>query len=180
MKTLALALLAAVSMPSFAADYRVESGSKLGFTGNFQGAPFDGEFKKFDAAISYDPANLAASKFDVSVDIASVVTGDADRDGALPDDDFFSVAKFPTARFVTTGFKQSGSDVIADGTLTLKGVSKPVSLKVAFTPAGSGATMTVSTVLKRLDFNIGQGEYGDTSTIGADVEVKADLKLAAK
>ena len=107
-------------------------------------------------------------------------TGDSDRDSALPGSDFFDVAKFPKAHFVTTGFRQVGGKVIADGTLTLHGISKPVSLDVTFKPQGSGATLDVAGTVKRLDFGVGTGDYADTSVIGADVKVTAHLQLAAK
>ena len=179
MKSMMLALtLGALATPAIAADYTVGTGSTLGFTGSFQGESFDGSFGKFQATIRYDAADLAASKFEVKVDLASVATGDSDRDASLPDRDFFDIAKFPQATFVTTGFRQSGNEVIADGTLTLKGVSKPVSLSVTFTPKGAAATLDVTTALKRLDFNVGSGEFADTSTIGNEVKVKAHLELA--
>lgn len=174
----ALVLLATLSIPALAADYRVLPDSKVGFTGTFQGASFDGEFRKFDATIRYDANDLAASKFDVTIDLASVATGDADRDGALPGSEFFDVAKHPKARFVTSGFRTAGDAVTADGELTIKGIGKPVSLSVQFSDSGDNATLSVSTTLKRLDFNVGDGEYADTSTIGADVKVNALLKLA--
>ncbi len=181
MKTLILALaLGAIATSSVAAEYSVGAGSTLGFTGSFQGENFEGRFGKFEASIRYDAADLAASKFDVTVDLASVATGDSDRDATLPDSDFFDIAKFPQARFVTTGFREAGGGVVADGTLTLKGISKPVSLAVTFTPKGAGATLDVKTTLKRLDFNVGSGDFADTSTIGNEVEVKAHLELAAK
>ena len=176
-------LLAALALPcaSFATDYAVQpAASKLGFTGTFQGASFDGSFGQWSATISYDPAHLASSKFDVSVTLASAKTGDSDRDGALPGADFFDVAKYPTAHFVSTGFRNVGGKVIADGQLTLRGVTKPVSLVVDFKPQGSGATLDVATTLKRLDFNVGGGQYADTSVIGADVKVAAHLVLASK
>ena len=175
-------LLLALALPGLAgaADYTVQPGSKLGFTGTFQGASFDGTFGKWTAAISYDAAKLATSKFDVEVDLASVKTGDKDRDGALPGSDFFNVAKFPKAHFVTTGFRQNGAQVIADGNLTLRGVTKPVSLNVSFKPAGTGATLDVAGTIKRLDFGVGGGDYADTSVIGGDVKVNAHLVLAAK
>jgi polyisoprenoid-binding protein YceI len=177
-----LALLLALALPcaANAADYTVQSGSKLGFTSNFQGSSFDGQFDKWTATISYDAAKLASSKFDVTVDLSSAKTGDNDRDKALPGTDFFDTAKYPTAHFVTTGFHQQGSQVIADGTLTLRGVTKPVSLNVTFKPQGSGATLDVSGSLNRLDFGVGGGEYKDTSVIGADVKVTAHLVLATK
>lgn len=175
-------VLLALALPvvAGATDYQVQSGSTLGFTSNFQGSSFDGRFNQWTAAISYDPARLAASKFDVTVQLASAKTGDNDRDSALPGADFFDVAKYPQAHFVTTAFRQQGGQVIADGTLTLRGVTRPVSLSVAFKPQGSGATMDVSGTLKRLDFGVGGGQYADTSVIGPDVKVSAHLLLSPK
>lgn len=177
-----LVWLFALAMPCVvtAADYSVQAGSTLGFTSNFQGSNFDGRFNKWTAAISYDAAKLASSKFDVTVDLASAKTGDNDRDSALPGQDFFNVAKYPQAHFVTTAFHQQGNQVVADGQLTLRGVTKPVSLNVVFKPQGNGATLDVSGTVKRLDFGVGAGQYADTSVIGPDVKVTAHLVLAAK
>jgi polyisoprenoid-binding protein YceI len=183
MHRLAMLLALALALPfaATAADYTVQpAASTLGFSDTFQGETFNGHFGQWNAAISYDAANLAASKFDVEVTLASVKTGDHDRDGALPGADFFDVAKFPKARFVTTGFRRSGAQVIADGKLTLRGVTRPVSLDVTFKPQGSGATLDVAGTVKRLDFGVGGGDYADTSVIGADVKVTAHLQLAPK
>jgi polyisoprenoid-binding protein YceI len=178
-----LVLLLVLTLPCIASatDYTVQpASSTLGFSSSFQGSGFDGRFDKWTAAISYDQAKLAASKFDVTVDLASAKTGDNDRDSALPGPDFFNVTKYPQAHFVTTAFHQQGSQVIADGMLTLRGVTKPVSLNVTFKPQGSGATLDVSGTVKRLDFGVGAGQYADTSVIGADVKVTAHLVLSAK
>jgi polyisoprenoid-binding protein YceI len=179
-RSLALLLALAVPCAAGAADYTVQAGSTLGFSSSFQGSSFDGQFNKWTAAISYDAAKLATSKFDVTVDLSSAKTGDSDRDSALPGPDFFDVAKYPQAHFVTTGFRQQGSQVIADGTLTLRGVTKPVSLNVTFKPQGNGATLDVNGSVNRLDFGVGGGQYKDTSVIGADVKVTAHLVLSAK
>ncbi len=178
-----LAMLLALALPvaASAADYTVQpAASTLGFSDTFQGETFNGHFDRWTAAISYDAANLASSRFDVDVDLASAKTGDSDRDGALPGADFFDVAKFPKAHFVTTGFRQNGTQVIADGQLTLRGVTRPVSLQVTFKPQGSGATLDVAGSVKRLDFGVGGGDYADTSVIGADVKITAHLQLAPK
>lgn len=176
-------LLCALALPGLAsaADYAVQpTGSTLAFHGNFQGSGFDGHFDKFDAAIAYDPAHLDASKFDVNVDLSSARTGDSDRDTALPGSDFFNVAQFPKAHFVTTGFHQDGGKVIADGNLTLHGVTRPVSLTVDFKPNGNNATLDVKGTVKRLDFGVGGGDYADTSVIANDVTVTAHLNLTAR
>jgi polyisoprenoid-binding protein YceI len=178
-----LAMLLALALPcaATAADYTVQpAASTLGFSDTFQGETFNGHFSQWTAAISYDAASLPGSKFDVEVTLASVKTGDDDRDSALPGSDFFDVAKFPKAHFVTTGFRQNGAQVIADGKLTLRGVTRPVSLQVTFKPQGNGATLDVAGTVKRLDFGVGGGDYADTSVIGADVKITAHLQLAPK
>ena len=181
MKYLATLLALALPCVASAADYTVQpAASTLGFSDTFQGETFQGHFGQWTAAISYDAADLAASKFDVEVVLASVKTGDNDRDTALPGADFFDVTKFPKAHFVTTGFHQKGAKVTADGNLTLRGVTKPVSLDVTFKPQGKNATLDVAGTVKRLDFGVGGGDYADTSVIGANVKISAHLQLAPK
>lgn len=181
MKSIACLLALLIACPAAtAAEYTMGKGSTLGFTGTFQGESFKGRFGDFQAKISYDPADLSSARFDVTVHLASANTGDTDRDESLPGSDFFNITKFPTAHFVTRSFRQDGAKVIAEGTLDLKGVSKPVNLDVTFTPREGGATLDVSTRLNRLDFGIGSGEFADTSTIGAEVAVNAHLELESK
>jgi len=176
-----LCCLALLPVVGFATDYTVQpTASTLGFTSSFQGSSFEGSFKQWSATISYDPANLDVSKFDVTVTPVSVHTGDSDQEGALPGKDFFDVAQFPTAHYVTTGFHRDGNKVIADGKLTLRGVTKPLSLEVTFKPQGSSASLDVSGTIQRLDFGVGGGEYADTSVIGAEVKIHAHLQLAPK
>ncbi|MEO5830312.1 MAG: YceI family protein [Rhodanobacter sp.] len=181
MKRFAILLALALPFTAAATDYAVQAASStLGFSNTFQGESFNGTFGQWHAAISYDKANLASSKFEVEVNLASVKTGDSDRDGALPGKDFFDVAKFPKAHFVTTSFHQNGDKIIADGELTLHGVTRPVSLQVTFKPQAGGATLEVCGTVKRLDFGIGTGDYADTSVIGGDVKISAHLQLTAK
>ena len=182
MKRFAILLLA-FALPGLAAatDYTVQTNaSQLGFSAVFQGASVDGHFGQWTAAIRYDPADLAASHFDVKVATASVKTSDSDSESALPGKAFFDVARFPEAHFVTTRIHRNGSQVIADGELTLRGVTQPVSLQVSFKPQAGGATLDVGGTVKRLDFSVGSGEYGDTSVIGADVKIRAHLQLVTK
>ncbi|MEO8011764.1 MAG: YceI family protein [Dokdonella sp.] len=181
MKNRLLALvLGMLTLPAMAAEYSVAAGSTLGFTGSFQGEGFDGKFDRFEADIRYDPADLASARFEVKVDLASAVTGDSERDSALPEAEFFDATQFPQATFVTSAFRQTGGSVVAEGSLALKGINKPVSLIVVFTPNGSSATLDVNAIVKRLDFNVGTGDYTDTSTIADEVTIKAKLNLVAK
>lgn len=176
---LMFAMLALLPIAAFAHAWKVDAAhSTLTFAGMYQGEKFDGRFKRFDAQINYDPANLAEAKFDVTVDIASVDTANTERDQALPGKDFFDTAQFPQAHFVTTRFRKAANgQVLADGMLTLRGVSKPVTLTVKFVPHGDGAILDVKTKLERLDFGIGGGDWADTSMIGNAVTVRGHLTL---
>lgn len=179
LRTILLATLLC-SASAQARDWSVDaSKSTLGFKGSYQGEGFAGTFGKFDATIAYDTADVGKSSFDVTVDLGSANTGSAERDDSLKGSDFFAVAKFPKARFTTQSFaKAADGSVTAQGTLTIRDQSRPVTLKVAFTEAGGGATLDVDTVLKRADFGLGAGS--DWSDVGADVPVHAHLVLTGK
>ncbi len=179
MKGTVLLALLVLPLAAFAREWKVDPAhSALTFTGTYQDEKFEGRFKRFDAKIDYDPADLAHAKFDVTIDIASVDTANTERDRALPGKDFFDTAQFPRAHFVTTRFRKSANgEVLADGTLSLRGVTKPVTLVVKFSQTGNGATLDVDTDLKRLDFGIGGGDWADTSMIGNDVAVHGHLVL---
>jgi len=117
----------------------------------------------------------------VSVDIASLDTQNSERDHTALGADFFDTAKFPKAHFVTTAFRKTADGrVVADGVLTLRGVSKPVALTVRFKPDGDTATLEVTAQLKRLDFGIGTGQWADPSMIGDGVTVRGHLLLHAR
>ena len=79
-----------------------------------------GEFDKFDGQIIYDPADLANSKAQVTIDVSSIKTRIDQRDAHLKSPDFFDVAKFPTITFVSTKFTSTA----ITGNLTMKGVTK--------------------------------------------------------
>lgn len=177
---IALALLLLLPLAALAREWKVDAAhSALTFTGTYQGEKFEGRFQRFDAKVEYDPKDLAHAKFDVTVDVASVNTANTERDQALPRKAFFDTAEFPRAHFSTTRFRTGANgQVFADGTLSLRGVSKPVTLAVKFAPDGSGATLDVDTALKRLDFGIGSGDWADTSMIGNAVAVHGYLVLS--
>ena len=180
---IALSLLLPISV--LARDWQVDAAkSSLTFKGSYQGEAFAGKFNKFDATIAYDAADLATSKFDVNVDLASTDTGSSERDDTLKTSDFFDTGKFPKARFVTESFaKTTDGGVETKGSLTIRGQTKPVTLKVTFAgigpSTGSGlATLDVDGTLQRADFGLGNGK--DWVDISADVSVHSHLVLSAK
>lgn len=96
-----------------------------------------GRFNKFDGAFNYDEKNPAASKINVSIDTASIDSNHAERDKHLRGKDFLDVAKFPTARFQTTSYKENGNGTgTLTGFLTLRGVTRPITIDVKHIGAG--------------------------------------------
>jgi len=170
-----------LAAPALGQTWEVDAAhSTLGFANTYQNVEYTGRFRRFNAAIDFDPNDLARAKFDVTVDITSLDSQNSERDHTALGADFFDAPKFPKAHFVTTAFRKGGDGkVVADGVLTLRGVSKPVALTVAFTPHGNAATLDVTAQLKRLDFGIGTGQWADLSMIGNGVTVHGHLQLRA-
>lgn len=171
-------VFALAALPVHAADYVQAPGSTLTFATKYQGEVFTGRFPAFTTRISFDPAALAASKLDVAIPLAGAATGDKDRDENLRGSDFFNVAKFPQAHYVATKFRSLGGNrYAADGQLTLRGVSKPVTLTFTWTP-GATPVLAGQATVKRLDFGVGGGDWADTGIIPNEVAVSTKVVLA--
>lgn len=152
--------------------------SKLTFVGEQAGAQFEGGFDKFTADISFDPKDLASSRFDVKIDTASVNTQDGERDTTIKSPDLFDVKRFPTAHYVADKFvDKGGNKYSATGKLTLRNVTRDVPIDFTFESKDGGAWLKGTAKIKRLDFGVGQGEWKDTSTVGNDVQVRFALRL---
>ena len=170
-----------LAVPASAATvWAVQPGqSKIAFSGEHAGNKFKGTFEKWDAAIAFDPADLAGSKAAVTIALASARTGDATYDKTLPTVDWFDLAKGPTGVFETAAFRaKSGDDYEADGTLSIRGFKIPVTLAFTFKASGDTATLTGKTQLKRLDFAIGKGS--DDSGAWVSLVIPVDIAIALK
>lgn len=155
--------------------------STLTFSASADGEAFTGTFKTFDAKIAFDPADLAASSFDVSIDLTSADSGNSDRDDTLQGEGFFNSAAQPRATYKAAAFvAKDGGKFAANGTLELNGVSKPVTLEFTWSGDGKTATLVGETVLNRLDFKVGTGDWEDAATITHEVAVKTTLRLSAQ
>ena len=178
-KSLLPALLA-LSVPAVAADYVQAPGSTLAFAGKYQGEVFVGRFPGFSTRLSFDPRKLDASRLEVTIPMATATTRNADYDGEMRGTAFFDATKFPQATYVATKFRALGGNrYAADGTLTLRGASKPVTLTFTWTP-GAQPVLTGKATVKRLDFGVGGGDWADTSTIPNEVAISTKVVLKPK
>ena len=157
--------------------------SSLQFTFLQAGAQNTGRFPRFTAALDFPGADPAGGKLEVTVDVAALDTGDKDRDETLRSDDLFAVKKFPQAHFSATQIVRTASGFEADGKLTIRGVTRDAKVPFTFRQATEGGAaagyMAGKTVVRRLDFGVGQGEWKATDQAGNDVTVSFALRLTS-
>ena len=112
-------------------DYALDvTHSRLGFVARHaMVTKVRGQFGAFTGTAHIDEANPADSKVDLSIDVASIDSGTADRDGHLKSGDFFDAETYPTITFSSTDVKRAGSDWTITGDLTIKDVTKPVTIE---------------------------------------------------
>jgi polyisoprenoid-binding protein YceI len=141
-----------------------------------------GTFESFSGAVVVAEDGTPSVTAEIAVD--SLNTGNEQREAHLKSADFFDAEKYPTATFVSTGVRADGDDYVLDGDFTLKGVTKPIELKLAFNGTNPGmghgevAGFEASAVLNRKDFGIdidmpletGGAVVGDKVTITLDIE----------
>ena len=120
-----------------------------------------GRFNDFSGSFSYNEKDPAASKVAVTIKTASIDSNHAERDKHLRDEDFLHVDKYPEARFVSTAFKENGDGTaVLEGDLTLRGVTRPVSIAVEHIGHGPDPWggyrrgFAGTTMLKLKDYNI--------------------------
>lgn len=142
----------------------------MGFTNNA------GTIAEPTGTLTLDKANPANSKVSVTFQIANLRTGVAKLDEHLMKPDFFDAAKFPTAAFVSTSVKPDGATgAEIAGNLTIKGITKPVTLDAEFYGAGvqpmnkkENVGFVATGTIKRSDFGMGYG----VPMVGDAVELK--------
>ena len=178
--SLALASLAAglVAAPAVAADYVQGPGSTLTFASHYQGEVFTGRFARFTTTLRFDPQQLADARLDVQIPLASAGTANQDRDETLQGPDFFDSPRFPQARYVASAFRHlGGNEYAADGTLSLRGISKPVTLTFSWTP-GARPVLSGKASVKRLDFGVGGGDWAGFELIPETVAISTKVMFA--
>ncbi|HYB37572.1 MAG TPA: YceI family protein [Mycobacterium sp.] len=118
-----------------------------------------GRFDQFSGAITVAEDGTPSVTAEVAVN--SIDTGNEQRDAHVKAADFFDVAQFPTARFVSTAVRADGDAYVLEGDFTLKGVTKPVAMTLEFNGVNPGmgrgevAGFEASVVLSRKDFGVG-------------------------
>lgn len=123
--------------------------------------PFWGRFNDVKGSFLIDPERPEASSVDITIPVASVDTHNKDRDNHLKQDVFFSAAEFPDMTFKSKSVSKSGDNAFnVAGDLTIRGTTKPVTVKVMYGGTGKGmkggqvAGLEGTVSIKRSDFGV--------------------------
>lgn len=147
-----------------------------------------GAFHNFNAAIEADPADLTTASIDFTVDVASIDTRNADRDGHLKSADFFDVEKFPTMTFKATDITKKDDDEYAvTGDMNIHGVTRPETFTVTFEGVAkdpmSGAEkigFSAEGKVKRSDYGLTWNAALETGgvLVGDDIKISIEIEAA--
>jgi polyisoprenoid-binding protein YceI len=147
-----------------------------------------GRFTRWDGELRLDPANLPSSSVEVTIDAASIDTGDPQRDGHLRSADFLDAETFPTLTFRSTKVEDLGEGKLrVSGELTIRGVTRPVVLDTEYAgrvkdPWGNDrAGFAARTAIDRTDFGLRWNQALETGglLVGNKVEIELELEAVA-
>ena len=139
--------------------------------------PVEAKFKSFSATIDFDATKPANAKADVDINIPSFDLGDPEYNKEVLKKEWFNAAQFPKAGFVASTIKPSagapaGSKYDVVGKLTIKGKTVDVQFPLSVKKEGNAQVFDGSLPIKRLSFNIGEGDWKDTSMVADEVTIK--------
>ncbi|RDI42101.1 YceI family protein [Aquicella lusitana] len=164
-------------------EWQILSGeSSITFSGIQNNAPISGKFKKFNGIIVFDPDQLSASKVRIVIDINSVSTSYSDLTSALLTSDWFNAKRFPEAVFEANHFTKTGENKYeAKGNMTIRDKTVPIKITFEGEPLSDNKWRAKgSTILKRLVFGIGQGEWESTDEVKNEVKVNFSITAIRK
>jgi polyisoprenoid-binding protein YceI len=119
----------------------------------------EGTFEKWDSTLVFTSPDVSTGVLDIKIQAASVNTGSGMKDGKLKSKDFFNVEQDPTITFVSKKITQTGPTTFdLDGDFTIRGVSKPETLKLTVSGAGTGSGEINGTMaFDRKDYGMNKG-----------------------
>ncbi len=134
----------------------------------FDGGDPSGQFGGMKGTVNFDPNDLANSKFDETIDVASINTGNGMKNTHAKSEKWFDADKYPTIGFTSSSIIKTSTGYEAKGTLSMHGVQKEIVIPFTFENNIFKGSFTVN----RLDYNINTAEPNHgSSNFKVDIEV---------
>ncbi|SFD84886.1 Polyisoprenoid-binding protein YceI [Chitinophaga sp. CF118] len=165
-----LLLMAAVfAFTVVAPTWKITDKYNISFASNEVG----GIFKTFKGSITFDEANPATSGFDVTIDVASINTGNGLQNKHAKSDEWFDATKYPVIHYVSKKIVKAGNAYQVTGDLEIHGVKKEFTIPFTFQRKGNAATFNGTFNVNRNDFHIGKpgGDVSDNIKVTVAVPV---------
>lgn len=177
---LVLVSLLGLSLAAGAAVLKTDAAkSSVSATFKQMNVPIEAKFKKHNIVIDYNAGTPDASKATVEIETASLDLGDADMNKEVAKKEWFNSPQFPKASFTSTAIKSAGAGKLTvSGKLTIKGKVADVSFPLTVKADGKNQVFDGALPIKRLAFNIGEGEWKDTGMVADDVTIKFHVVAA--
>jgi polyisoprenoid-binding protein YceI len=135
-----------------------------------------GIFKKFSGNIAFDEQNIAASKFDIAIEVNSINTGNGLQNTDAKGADWFDAGKYPLIKYTSTKIIRVGTAYQATGNLQMHGVIKEITIPFTFQNNGNTAIFNSTFTINRNDFKIGKPD-GD---VGAAIKLVITVPVTKK
>ena len=171
----AAALTLSLALPNLANAVLKTDPAKSGVSAVFKqmNVPVEAKFKKFNAQVDFNQAKPETSKANIEIDIGSFDLGDAQYNQEVLKKEWFNAGQFPKATFVSSAIKPgAGGKLDVTGKLTIKGKSSNINFPLTVKKDGTNQIFEGALPIKRLAFNIGEGEWADTSMVADEVVIK--------
>ena len=146
--------------------------STLSFTYQQMGSRVFGTFGKFKATLDFDTDSPGAARAALTIDLSSIDAGSSEANTELQKPPWFDTATYPVATFESTSIKALGNNrYTITGKLSLRGLTREVSVPVLLKSESSIGIFVGDLVLKRDDFKIGEGEWAD-SVVSNEINIR--------
>jgi polyisoprenoid-binding protein YceI len=123
---------------------------------DFKSKDPSGSFKEMGGDIEFDENNLDACKFNLNIAVSSISTGNGIQNKKAQTEEWFDAKKFPLIKFKSTKVEKKGSEYNITGELTMKGVTKTVTIPTTVSGSGSKLTFKGNFNVNRMDFKVGK------------------------
>jgi polyisoprenoid-binding protein YceI len=153
--------------------------SEIRFVSKQMGINVEGSFRRWKANIVFLPGDLAHSKADFDIELASIDLASDEAESEARRPSWFDTAKFPVAHFVSSSIKDvGGGKYEVAGKLSVKGVTRDAVVPIVLTKDASGNSVADgSFTIKRLDYRIGDADWADPDTVANEVVVRVRMVL---
>ncbi|MBF6031529.1 YceI family protein [Pseudomonas sp. P115] len=174
-RTAALVLMLACCASAQAQEYRDvnPTASQISFTYKQLGQRVYGTFSQFEGSLAFDTQRPEAGHALLKIQLASIDAGSPDANDELQRASWFDTGTYPVGTYEsTTVAALGGNRYKIDGQLTIKGITRPVSVDVLLKEQDGIGIFDGEFILKRGDFKIGEGEWAGNSVVSNDINIK--------